>query len=247
MHPLLCEILTGGLSLDFAANPPLQSVTLYLLLAATVSLGAAAVFFFLMREEALAIYRPAMVVLMLTCTIGCCSHWMMSQVYLTTGGTLPVALRYICSLFTTPLFLLVFPLLTDRADRPARLFLRLAVPGMAMVATAFMAEWSPVDSYAWWIFLILSCLCQLLIVGTLWLSFERPISEAPSPLSSALDRLRLFVLTGWSIYPIGFLLARSGLTELREIVYNVADIINMVGFGLVAWHGIEQVTASLDD
>lgn len=247
MHPLLCEILTGGLSLDFAANPPLQSVTLYLLLAATVSLGAAAVFFFLMREEALAIYHPAMVVLMLTCTIGCCSHWMMSQVYLTTGGTLPVALRSICSLFTTPLFLLVFPLLTDRADRPARLFLRLAVPGMAMVATAFMAESSPVDSYAWWTFLILSCLCQLLIVGTLWLSFERPISEAPSPLSSALDRLRLFVLIGWSIYPIGFLLARSGLTELREIVYNVADIINTVGFGLVAWHGIEQVTASLDD
>jgi bacteriorhodopsin len=53
--------------------------------------------------------------------------------------------------------------------------------------------------------------------------------------------MRLFVLLGWAIYPIGFLMARSGYGELREIAYNVADVVNKVGFGLVAWHGIRAV------
>jgi hypothetical protein len=37
-------------------------------------------------------------------------------------------------------------------------------------------------------------------------------------------------------------MARSGYGELREIVYNVADVINKVGFGLVAYHGVQALS-----
>ena len=63
-----------------------------------------------------------------------------------------------------------------------------------------------------------------------------------APLARALETMRLFVLIGWAIYPIGFLMARSGYGELREIVYNVADVINKVGFGLVAYQGIKAMS-----
>jgi len=33
-------------------------------------------------------------------------------------------------------------------------------------------------------------------------------------------------------------MARAGAGEYREIIYSVADVINKVGFGLVAYQGI---------
>jgi bacteriorhodopsin len=50
--------------------------------------------------------------------------------------------------------------------------------------------------------------------------------------------MRTFILVGWAIYPLGyFITVFAGDLEahvLREIVYNIADLENKVGFGLVA-------------
>ena len=54
---------------------------------------------------------------------------------------------------------------------------------------------------------------------------------APELLWSA-NALRWFIVVGWIIYPVGFLLALSGNESVREIAYNVADVINKVGFGV---------------
>lgn len=44
----------------------------------------------------------------------------------------------------------------------------------------------------------------------------------------------LFILIGWVIYPIGYLAPTFGLEpDIRELVYNIGDIINKVGLGLV--------------
>jgi bacteriorhodopsin len=79
-------------------------------------------------------------------------------------------------------------------------------------------------------------------VGVLFVSLGQAIAEAPAPLAKALGTMRRFVLIGWAIYPIGFLMARAGAGEYREIIYNVADVINKVGFGLVAYHGIKAMS-----
>ena len=88
---------------------------------------------------------------------------------------------------------------------------------------------------------LVSCVFEALIVGVLFVSLGQAIADAPAPLAKALETMRLFVLIGWAIYPVGFLMARSGNGELREIVYNIADVINKVGFGLVAYHGIQAM------
>ncbi len=67
--------------------------------------------------------------------------------------------------------------------------------------------------------------------------------DAPQPISQAVRLMRAFILIGWAIYPIGFLMALTGDSggALRELAYNVADVINKVGFGLVAYNGIKAI------
>jgi bacteriorhodopsin len=57
--------------------------------------------------------------------------------------------------------------------------------------------------------------------------------------------MRGFILFGWLIYPIGFLLALAGPDggSIREISYNIADVINKVGFGLVAYYGVKTMSS----
>lgn len=247
MHSLLCDTSLGGLSLDFTANSPLQSVTLYLFLSATLAFGAAAAFFLIMRREVAPPYRTTMVLSTLICGIACFNYWLMTNVYRESGGTFPTALRYVDWLITTPLVLLTFPLLLRLGEAGRGFSVRLVVLDVAMIVTAFIAETAPIDSQRWWTFFVVSCLFELLIVGVLSFSLGRAILEAPSPLATALERMRLFVILGWAIYPVGFLLAWSGQSELREIVTNVADVFNKVGFGIVAWYGIERMTHGADD
>ena len=43
--------------------------------------------------------------------------------------------------------------------------------------------------------------------------------------------MRLIVLVGWAIYPIGYWLDDASL----NVVYNLADLVNKTAFGLMIW------------
>ena len=53
-----------------------------------------------------------------------------------------------------------------------------------------------------------------------------------------------FVLVGWAIYPIGYMAGTSGwysdifsaLDGQMEVIYNVGDAVNKIGFGLVVYN-----------
>ena len=238
-------VMVQALSMDFSKNTPLQSITLYLFFAGTVAMGAGALYFFLLRNNVEPVYRSTMVVAGLVCAIACFHYFKMTHVYQESGGKdFPTALRYVDWLFTTPLLLIKFPLLLRMGDRGTKFFFQLVVLDVAMIATAFIAETSEVNSERWWTFFLVACVCEAMIVGVLFMSLGQAITEAPAPLARSLETMRLFILIGWAVYPIGFLMARSGNGEFREIVYNISDVINKVGFGLVAYHGIQAMSHS---
>jgi sensory rhodopsin len=246
MNALILPVAdASAVTMDFLAAQTggtlLQTLTLYLFFAGTVAMGAGALYFFLLRTEVAPEYRSTMVVAGLVCAIACFHYFKMTGVY-QSGQGFPTALRYVDWLFTTPLLLMKFPLLLRMGDRGAKFFWQLVALDVAMIVTAFIAETSAVDSQRWWTFFVVSCLFELMIVGVLFVSLGRAIHDAPAPLAKALATMRLFVLVGWAIYPIGFLMARAGAGEYREIIYNVADVINKVGFGLVAYHGIKAMS-----
>jgi bacteriorhodopsin len=58
-------------------------------------------------------------------------------------------------------------------------------------------------------------------------------AESASPaLKSAFNALRLFALIGWAIYPIGYVMKDPASLN---IVYNLADAVNKIGWGLIIY------------
>ena len=70
---------------------------------------------------------------------------------------------------------------------------------------------------------------------------------APELMWSA-NALRWFIVVGWIIYPAGYLFSPEvAIIDAGEagelwmgIAYNIADMINKIGFGVVAWMGAKK-------
>jgi bacteriorhodopsin len=60
-------------------------------------------------------------------------------------------------------------------------------------------------------------------------------------LIGAFNTLGWFVLVGWAIYPIGYMAIPGGWLdgvlplESLDIIYNIGDAVNKIGFGLVIY------------
>ena len=61
-------------------------------------------------------------------------------------------------------------------------------------------------------------------------------------MQKAFNTLAWFILVGWAIYPIGYMaIPTDGLLrgvlplESLDIIYNIGDAINKIGFGLVIY------------
>jgi bacteriorhodopsin len=74
---------------------------------------------------------------------------------------------------------------------------------------------------------------------------------APELMWSA-NALRWFIVVGWIIYPLGYLFSpevalieMDNGAEYMAVAYNIADIINKIGFGVVAWMGAKKATEAL--
>ena len=56
----------------------------------------------------------------------------------------------------------------------------------------------------------------------------------------AFNAIRLIVLIGWAIYPIGYVLGNFGALGMEGMkamnsIYNLADLVNKTAFGIVIW------------
>ena len=56
-------------------------------------------------------------------------------------------------------------------------------------------------------------------------------------VQSAFNAMRWIVLVGWAIYPIGYVAgAALGGENNLNIIYNLADFVNKILFGLIIWN-----------
>ena len=71
-------------------------------------------------------------------------------------------------------------------------------------------------------------------------------SSGNKSLKTAFTAMRMIVTIGWAIYPLGYLLGylAGGVDEnTLNIVYNLADFVNKIAFGLVIWSCAMQNTS----
>ena len=64
-------------------------------------------------------------------------------------------------------------------------------------------------------------------------------ADANAGVKAAFNALRLIVLVGWAIYPLGYIfgyMMGSVDSGSLNIIYNLADFVNKILFGLIIWN-----------
>jgi bacteriorhodopsin len=64
-------------------------------------------------------------------------------------------------------------------------------------------------------------------------------------MTTAFSAMRIIVTIGWAIYPLGYIFGylTGGVdANALNIIYNLADFINKIAFGLVIWAAAMQNT-----
>ena len=167
------------------------------------------------------------------------------------NGQYPTVLRYIDWIVTTPLIVLKFPQLLSGSKGAGAIATLVIVADFIMIIFGFIGETSINLNHTGSFDIIgvamfgISMLAWLFILFILYSSVSEAAADKLGPIQAGLSKLKLFILIGWAIYPLGYLITLlsddPSMRLMRELVYNLADLFNKVGFGMVALYAVQQL------
>jgi sensory rhodopsin len=207
----------------------------------TMAMMAAAAFFFLELNNTSKEWRTSVLVSGLITFIAAVHYYYMRGYNLETGES-PVFFRYVDWLLTVPLMCVEFYLITKKVGSNASLLWKLIFASVIMLVTGYFGE--AVDTAHSWQWGLVSGIAYFYIVYLVWFGDVAKLAQSASPAVAAANRsLGWFVLVGWAIYPLGYIVGTPGglfgmpvdLGLNMDIVYNIGDAINKIGFGLVIY------------
>ena len=211
----------------------------------SIAMWAATIFFFYEGMRVSGKWRTSMVVAGLITFIAAV-HYMYMREYWVEMGESPVVYRYIDWVLTVPLQMVEFYLILIAAGAAVSggSFWRLLVGTLVMVIGGYLGEAGMIPVLLGF---IIGMIGWAVII---WEIFRGEASQAASSnqsVSSAFNAMRLIVLVGWAIYPLGYVFGL--MTETVDIntlnwVYNLADFVNKILFGLIIWNAAVKDSAS---
>ena len=235
---------------------PLQLLTFFLFFVGYIAMGAAFVFFMSERSNVAPEYRTTMTISALIVGIAAFHYYYMRGVY-TDLGTVSVEYRYMDWIITVPLMALKFPSLVGKDAITDAKFLGMGFTGVCftgaliMIGFGYAGESGLINGMLGLVLGGVGWAMIIVATGTPWSSGKGVDNDkiAPELIWSA-NALRWFIVVGWVIYPIGYLFSPgvdilSGNQEAMAVAYNIADIINKIGFGVVAWMGAKKATEAM--
>jgi sensory rhodopsin len=235
---------------------PLQLLTFFLFFVGYISMGAAFVFFMSERSNVAPEYRTTMTISALIVGIAAFHYYYMRGVY-TDLGVVSVEYRYMDWIITVPLMALKFPSLVGKDAITDTKFAGLGFTGICftgaliMIGFGYAGEAGLMNGYLGLILGGVGWAMIIVATGTPWSSgLGVDNSKIKDELKWSADALRWFIVVGWIIYPIGYLFSPgadilTGNQEAMAVAYNIADIINKIGFGVVAWMGAKKATEAM--
>jgi sensory rhodopsin len=156
----------------------------------------------------------------------------------------PIALRYIDWTLTVPLMCVEFYLITKKAGGTISLLWKLILASVAMLMLGYIGEAFYANETQSWVWGALSGAAYFYIVWMVWKGEVAELAaNAGGNVQKAVNALMKFVVIGWAIYPIGYIAGtEGGLFGMRvlegldmDLVYNIGDAVNKIGFGLVIY------------
>ena len=204
----------------------------------TMAMMAASVFFFLSLDAGGGKWRTSMLVSGLITFIAAVHYYYMRDA--NVSGADVTFFRYVDWILTVPLMCVEFYLILAKAGATKKLMWQLIGLSTVMLVAGYIGETgdSPV------LYGTISGIAYFVMVGMLWLGSPKALAEkAGGSVLEAYNALCWFILVGWSIYPIGYMIGTEGWYDFvdalgwnMEVVYNVGDAVNKIGFGLVIYN-----------
>ena len=212
-----------------------------------ISMGmlAATAFFFMETGNVAAGWRTSVIVAGLVTGIAFIHYMYMREVWVSTGDS-PTVYRYIDWLITVPLQMVEFYLILSAVGKAnSGMFWRLLLGSIVMLVGGYLGEAGYINStlgfivgMAGWVYILYE-----IFSGEAGKAAAKSGNKA---LVTAFGAMRMIVTVGWAIYPLGYLfgyLAGGVVSNTLNVIYNLADFVNKIAFGLVIWSAAMQNTS----
>ena len=211
-----------------------------------ISMGmlASTAFFFMERGSVAAGWRTSVTVAGLITGIAFIHYMYMRGVWVQTGDS-PTVYRYIDWLITVPLQMIEFYLILAAVRKvPSAIFWRLLIGSLVMLIGGYFGEAGYINAMLGFI---------IGIAGWIYILYEVFSGDAGKlaaksgnkALVTAFGAMRMIVTIGWAIYPLGYVfgyLVGGVDANSLNVIYNLADFINKIAFGLVIWAAAVSVS-----
>ena len=224
----------AGAEISLLASDDFVGITFWVISMGTL---AATVFFFMERGTIVAGWKTPVTVAGLITGIAFIHYLYMRDVWIQTGDA-PTLYRYMEWLITMPLQMILFYLILTAVRKVSSgMFWRLLIGTLTMVIGGYLGEAGYINSMLGFV---------IWMAGWMYVLYEIFSGEAGraahksgnKPFATAFSTLRMIVTVGWSIYPLGYVFGYvTGGVDANSlnVVYNLADFINKIAFGLVIW------------
>ena len=202
-----------------------------------MGMAAATVFFFMERNTVAAGWKTSVTVAGLVTGVAFIHYMYMRDVWVMTGDS-PTVYRYIDWLITVPLQMVEFYLILVAVRKvPSGIFWRLLIGSLVMLIGGYLGEAGYINATLGFV---------IGMAGWVYILYEVFSGEAGKAaaksgnkaLVTAFGAMRMIVTVGWAIYPLGYVFGYlTGGVDANSlnVVYNLADFINKIAFGLVIW------------
>ncbi|MFH4968953.1 bacteriorhodopsin-like [Gaetbulibacter sp. M240] len=204
-----------------------------------MAMMAASAFFFLSLSQFDKKWRTSVLVSGLITFIAAVHYFYMRD-YWASFMESPTFFRYVDWVLTVPLMCVEFYLILKVVGATKTLLWKMIIFSLIMLVTGYFGEAVYPGQAALWGFI--SGLAYFYIVYEIWLGSAKKLAQAAGgDILKYHKILCWFVLVGWAIYPLGYMLGTDGwYTNILgsgsvDVAYNIADAINKIGFGLVIY------------
>ena len=203
----------------------------------SVAMVAATVFFFYEGMAVKKEWRLSMTVAGLVTLVAGVHYYYMRDYWVAEMQT-PIVYRYIDWLITVPLLMIEFYIILKAvgASVSSNSFWRLLVGTLVMLIGGYLGEAQVISSTLGFVIGIIG---WGVIIWEIFGGEASKAADANAGIKSAFNALRIIVLVGWAIYPLGYIfgyMLGSVDDGSLNIIYNLADFVNKILFGLIIWN-----------
>ncbi|MBS3739160.1 bacteriorhodopsin-like [Mesohalobacter halotolerans] len=215
----------------------------------SMAMMAASAFFFLSLSQFDKKWRTSVLVSGLITFIAAVHYFYMRD-YWDAVQESPTFFRYVDWVLTVPLMCVEFFLILRAAGAKKSLMWKLIFWSVVMLVTGYFGEAIAIGNPTMqWVWGLISGIAYFVIVYIVWFGEAKKLAvSAGGSVLTAHKILCWFVLVGWAIYPLGYILGTEGglfgvqlvsdidaAQQAMNVVYNIGDAVNKIGFGLVVF------------